>query len=56
MTEYSNIYKSEDGVEVEIKIKAECSSEEDMRKALAFMAQSSHCFYLEAGNALKTGL
>lgn len=53
MTEYSNAYQNEDGVEVEIKIKAECSSEEDLRKALAFMALSSRRFYLEAGNSLK---
>ena len=54
MAEYSDTYQNEDGVVVEIKIKAECSSEEDMRKALAFMAQSSHNFYLEAGNTLRT--
>lgn len=54
MKEYSKEYRNEDGIEVEIKIKAECISEEDLRKALAFMAQSSRSFYLEAGNVLKT--
>ena len=32
MTEHSNIYRSEDGTEVEIKIKAECPTQDDARK------------------------
>ena len=52
MTEYSNTYRSEDGTEVEIKIKAECPTQDDVRKALSFMAQSSHRFYLEAAEKI----
>ena len=40
MTEHSNIYRSEDGTEVEIKIKAKCHTQDAARKALNFMAQS----------------
>lgn len=39
MTEYSNTYRSEDGTEVEIKIKAECPTQDDVREALSFMAK-----------------
>ena len=35
MTEHSNVYRSEDGTEVEIKIKAECPTQDDARKALS---------------------
>ena len=56
MTEYSNTYHSEDGTEVEIKIKAECPTQDDVRKALSFMAQSSHRFYLEAAEKINSTL
>ena len=56
MTEYSNTYRSEDGTEVEIKIKAECPTQDDVRKALSFMAQSSHRFYLEAADKINSTL
>lgn len=56
MAEYSNVYQNEDGVKVELKIKAECSSDEDMRKALAFMAQSSRRFYLETATRISSTL
>ena len=52
MTEYSNTYHSEDGTEVEIKIKAECPTQDGVRKALSFMAQSSHRFYLETAEKI----
>ena len=52
MTEYSNTYRSEDGTEVEIKIKAECPTQDDVRKALSFMARSSHRFSLEAAEKI----
>ena len=55
MTEHSNIYRSEDGTEVEIKIKAECHTQDDARKALSFMAQCSHQFYLETAEKFKGG-
>ena len=56
MTEHSNVYRSEDGTEVEIKIKAECPTQDDARKALSFMAQSSHRFYLETAEKIKSTL
>ena len=53
MTEYSNIYRSEDGTEVEIKMKTGCKTANDMRKSLGFMAQCSHQFYLEAAEKFR---
>lgn len=52
MTEYSNTYSNKDGVLVEITMKAECPPQDDARKALSFMAQSSHRFYLEAAEKI----
>ena len=45
--EYRKTVENADGVEVEFKIKAECHSSEEMKKALSFFAQSSHGFYLD---------
>ena len=55
MTEYSNIYRSEDGTDVEIKMKTGCKTADDMRKSLGFMAQCSRQFYLEAAEKFKGG-
>lgn len=52
MVAYSNTYSNEDGVLVEITMKAECPTQDDARKALSFMAQSSHRFYLEAAEKI----
>ena len=54
--EYKNTFNNESGVEVEIRIKAECPSEEAKFKALSFMAQCSHRFYLETGRRLNNML
>ena len=48
MTEYS-----QDGTEVEIKMKTGCKTANDMRKSLGFMAQCSHQFYLEAAEKFR---
>lgn len=53
MIEHSNIYRSEDGTEVEIKMRTECQAANDMRKSLGFMAQCSHQFYLEAAEKFR---
>lgn len=48
MPEHSNTFKSSDGtVEVEIKIRAECSTSEDLRKTLSFIGSSSRKFYMQ---------
>lgn len=52
MVAYSSTYSNEDGVLVEITMKAECPTQDDARKALSFMAQSSHRFYLEAAEKI----
>lgn len=51
--EYCNTFKDENGTEVKIELKTECSTQEEMRKTLSFIAQSSHRFYLEAGDKIK---
>ena len=56
MTEYSNTYRSEDGIEVEIILKAKCLPQDDARHALRFMAQSSHRFYLETAEKINNTL
>ena len=38
--EYSRTFKSEQGVELEMKVKVECFTEESMREALSLIAQS----------------
>ena len=56
MTEYSNTYRSDDRIEVELNIKAKCLTQDDARKALSFMAQSSHRFYLETAEKINNTL
>lgn len=54
--EYCNTFKDENGTEVKIEIKIECSTQEEMRKTLSFIAQSSHRFYLEAADKINSML
>ncbi len=54
--EHNNIFKNKDGTEVEFKIKTECSTTEEMRRTLSFMAQSSHRFYLETAEKISNTL
>lgn len=54
--EYKNTFKNEQGVELEIRIKAECPTDESMRKTLSFIAQSSHKFYLEVAEKISSTL
>ena len=56
IAEHKKIYTNENGVELEIKMKAECSTDGEMREALSFMAQSSHNFYLEMAKEISNGL
>ena len=51
--EYSRTVKSEQGVELEMKVKVECFTEESMREALSLIAQSSHKFYLDTAKVCK---
>ena len=54
--EHHNIFTSEDGIQVEMKIKTEHSSGAEMEKMLSFLAQSSHRFYLEAAEKISNML
>lgn len=53
---HTNVITDGNGTEVEIKMKTECLTEEDMRRSLGFMAQSSHRFYLEMAEKIKSRL
>lgn len=56
MVEYNKIFLNEDNVEVEIRIKAECSTHEDMRRILGLLAQNAHSFYLEVAEKINNTL
>lgn len=54
--EYTKTIKSEDGTEVEFRIKAECHSLEEMNESLSFLARTAHRFYLETATSIKNDL
>ena len=56
LVEYSNIFKSEDGTEVEIKMKTDCHTQEELNAAISFMAQSSRKFYLQVAEKISNTL
>lgn len=53
--EYSRTFKSEQGVELEMRIKADRPKVEETRDVLKFISQSSHSFYLEAARLWQLG-
>lgn len=53
---HTSVFSDGNGTEVEIKMKTERLTEEDMLRALGFMAQSSHRFYLEMAEKIKSRL
>lgn len=54
--DHEKTYKDEQGIEMEIRIKAECLTGENIRKTLSFIAQSSHRFYLEVAEKISNKL
>ena len=55
MIEYGNSYKNENGtIEIELKIKTECSTKEEIRDTLSFYAQKSRRFYLEIAEKINS--
>jgi len=52
-TDYHNSYTDEHGTEVEIRMKTEHSSPDEMTEALHFMASCSQRFYLDVAEQLK---
>jgi len=53
---HSKTFKNEKGAKVEFKMKSECSTPEEMRETLRFMAQSAHGFYLEIAEKFNSSL
>lgn len=56
MVEHKNVFKSEDGAELEMTIKADCSTKEEMKRTLSFIAQSSQRFYLQTAEKINNTL
>lgn len=54
--EYKNIFKSEDGAVLEMTIKADCRTDEEMRKTVSFIAQSARKFYLQTAEKINSTL
>lgn len=54
--EYKNVFKSEDGAELEMTIKADCSTKEEMQKTVSFIAQSARKFYLQTAEKINSTL
>ena len=40
------VFKNEKGTVLEMRIKADCATSEEMREAISFIAQSARKFYL----------
>lgn len=49
-------FVGENETEIQFKIETVCSTSEEMRNTLSFMAQSSHRFYLELAKKINSVL
>lgn len=47
------VFKNEKGVELEMTIKADCITSEEMKETISFIAQSSRQFYLHMAEKIK---
>lgn len=47
------VFKNEKGIVLEMTIKADCITSEEMRETISFIAQSSHKFYLHMAEKIK---
>ncbi len=54
--EYKNVFESEDGAVLEMTIKAECSTKEEMNKTISFIAKSARKFYLQTAEKINSTL
>lgn len=54
--EYSNIFKDGNGTEVEITVKTDCHTQNEMNAAISFMAQSARKFYLQLAEKINSTL
>ena len=48
------VFKNEKGIVLEMTIKADCITSEDMRETISFIAQSSQKFYLHMAEKINT--
>lgn len=55
MTEYKKKFKGPN-IEIEIKAKTECKTQEDLCSALSYFAQISKTAYLDIGRSVKNTL
>lgn len=56
MTEHKHVFKSEDGAVLEMTIKADCSTKEEMQKTVSFIAKSARQFYLQTAEKINSTL
>lgn len=52
--EHKNTFKSEDGTVLEMTIKADCATKEEMHKTVSFIAQSARKFYLQTAEKINS--
>lgn len=50
------VFKSEKGIVLEMTIKADCITSEEMRETISFIAHSSQKFYLHMAEKIKNML
>lgn len=50
------VFKNEKGIVLEMTIKADCITSEEMRETISFIAQSSQKFYLHMADKIKNML
>ena len=48
------VFKNEKGVELEMTIKADCITSEEMRETISFIAQSAQKFYLHMAEKISS--
>lgn len=56
MTEYKKVFKSDDGAVLEMTIKADCHTKEEMQKTVSFIAKSARKFYLQTAEKISSML
>lgn len=54
--EHKKVFKSVDGAVLEMAIKADCSTQEEMNKTVSFIAKSARKFYMQTAEKISSTL
>lgn len=54
--EHKNIFKGENGEELKMAIKTDCSTKQEMRDTISFIAKSARQFYLQTAEKINSTL